>query len=171
LYWPTLGWNMLLGRGLKIRHWWDQIEPGLFLGAVPLRQDVEKLSTLGVRRIVNTCEEFEGWPSLYRQHGIEQLWIPTTDFNPPSLEQIDQAVAFIEEAIGRNEAVYVHCKAGRARSATVVLCYLMKQHQIDPLSAQQKIEARRPHVLPVIHKRPVVQEFHRRLPSSVDGTS
>jgi|688.fasta_scaffold385997_2 atypical dual specificity phosphatase len=171
LYWPTLGWNMLLGRTLKVRHWWDQIEPGLYLGAVPLRHDVEKLSALGVRRVVNTCEEFEGWPSLYEQHRIEQLWIPTTDFNPPSLTQIDQAVGFIAEAIEENKAVYVHCKAGRARSATVVICYLMKQHQIDPLTAQQKIQAKRPHVLPVIYRRDVVQQFHRRLRDSTDGTS
>jgi atypical dual specificity phosphatase len=109
-------------------------------------------------------------PSLYQQHHIEQLWIPTTDFNPPSLTQIDQAVDFITEAISRQEGVYVHCKAGRARSATVVLCYLMRQHGIDPLTAQQTIQAKRPHVLPVIYRREVVQQFHRQLKSDADGT-
>lgn len=171
LYWPTLGWNMLLGRTLKVRHWWDQIEPGLYLGAVPLRQDVARLAELGIRRVVNTCEEFQGWPSLYQQHRIEQLWIPTTDFHPPSMTQIDQAVDFITEAISRREGVYVHCKAGRARSATVVLCYLMRQYGIDPETAQQTIQAKRPHVLPVIYRRDVVQQFHRQLQAGADGTN
>ena len=35
-------------------------------------------------------------------------------------------VAFIMEHSLKRNSVYVHCKAGRTRSATLVACYLMK---------------------------------------------
>jgi protein phosphatase len=36
-----------------------------------------------------------------------------------------EAVAFIDEQVGRGEVVYVHCKAGYSRSAAVVAAYLI----------------------------------------------
>ena len=32
----------------------------------------------------------------------------------------------MEECKARGESVYVHCKAGKGRSATAVVCYLIK---------------------------------------------
>ena len=39
---------------------------------------------------------------------------------------IQRGVAFIEEMNQNEKTVYVHCKAGRGRSTTLVACYLMK---------------------------------------------
>ena len=41
-----------------------------------------------------------------------------------------QAIAFIEDALKdktQDRAVFVHCKCGMGRSASVVICYLVKQ--------------------------------------------
>ncbi len=40
---PTLGWNMFLGRILKVRRWWDYIDPHVMVGAYPFARDVEAL--------------------------------------------------------------------------------------------------------------------------------
>ena len=159
IYWPTFWWNALLGRVLKRRNWWDEVNENLILGAVPLRQDVPQLAELGITGVVNTCDEYDGPQDLYAQYSIEQLWIPTVDFNPPSLESVTAGVAFIDRHIRGGGKVYVHCKAGRARSATVVLCYLMAHEGMTAEAAQQHLLDARPHVNPQLPSRQVVQDF------------
>ena len=46
---PTLLWNLFLGRLLKIRRWWDELdgEP-IILGALPFSRDVPRLQAGGV---------------------------------------------------------------------------------------------------------------------------
>lgn len=170
VFWPTWGWNLLLGRVLGTRHWWDSVQPYLWLGARPLRGDVFRLKELGVRAIVNTCAEFPGHLELYRQLGIEQLWLPVVDFTHPSLEQVRAGVAFIESQISAGRGVYIHCKAGRGRSATVAACWLMHSERISARAAQHRLTACRPHVNRHLAERPVVQEF-ARVNESLDGPS
>ncbi|KOB64693.1 Phosphatidylglycerophosphatase and protein-tyrosine phosphatase 1, partial [Operophtera brumata] len=71
----------------------------------------------------------------WRQHGVEFLQLATTDiFEAPDQEKLYEGVTFINSKLGGvpltgaqvgSGAVYVHCKAGRTRSATLVGCYLM----------------------------------------------
>lgn len=68
---------------------------------------------------------FDEWKSL----GVEFLQLPTRDFvEAPSLEHLRQGVELIEKYSlpVPSASVYVHCKAGRTRSATLVACYLVK---------------------------------------------
>ena len=62
----------------------------------------------------------------WSEAGVEQLHIPTPDLvAAPSLPSLKEAVKFIHCHGNKGGSVYVHCKAGRTRSATVVACYLM----------------------------------------------
>ena len=58
--------------------------------------------------------------------GVERSWFSTVDYRPPSLASIREGLEVISEHKLRNECVYIHCKAGRGRSALVASCYLMK---------------------------------------------
>lgn len=156
---PTLLWNMLLGRWLKLRRWWDRIDDHLIVGALPLSVDVPKLAEQGVTAVVNTCEEYGGPVEAYRQYGIRQLRIPTIDFTHPALQDVNEAVAFIDEVVDDGGTVYVHCKAGRARSATVALCWMIKHYGITPREAQARLLEKRPHTNPHVFRRPVVRQF------------
>lgn len=66
----------------------------------------------------------EGWKKL----DVQFLQLPTTDiFEAPCQEKLSQGVDFIKDVVAEsNESVYVHCKAGRTRSSTLVGCYLMQ---------------------------------------------
>lgn len=161
LYAPSLIWNILLGRWLKTRDWWNRIDKYVLLGALPFSQDVDKLHAEGVCAVVNTCQEYAGPINKYEEFGIEQLRIPTIDFTPPTLEDIESAVEFMNRHIADGKTVYVHCKAGRARSATVVICWLIQNKKISAASAQQWIRKFRPHINDLAD-RPVVQEFERQ---------
>jgi atypical dual specificity phosphatase len=116
-----------------------------------------------VRAVVNTCAEYPGPLAQYAAAGIEQLHIPTTDFTHPRLEDVQQAVEFIEQHTRQGHTVYVHCKAGRARSATVALCWLVKYRGFSPAAAQMQLLQKRPHVNAHLTQRPVVQQFITQL--------
>ena len=160
---PTLAWNFFLARVLKVRRWWDRIDDHVIVGAYPFAGDVARLRAEGVRAVVNTCEEYRGPLGQYDSHGIEQLHVPTTDFTHPALSDVESAVEFIQKYKLQNDSVYIHCKAGRARSATVAMCWLIKYRNMSIEEAQKHLLRSRPHVNPRLARRAVVQQFKRAL--------
>ena len=145
-------------RLLRRLNWWDFIDEDLLLGARPFARDVTKLHSLGVRHVINTCAEYAGPVRHYEAVGIDQLWLPTVDFVPPTLDAIRQAIAYLESARG-DGVTYVHCKAGRGRSATIALCWLMHQRRIPPEQAIAELRKARPQVPLAIGRRRVVQDY------------
>lgn len=163
VFYPTLAWNCMLGRTLKVRNWWDRVDDHVIVGAYPFRRDVSAMHKDGVQAVVNTCEEYAGPHEKYREFGIEQLRIPTTDFTHPRLEDVEKAVEFVQGHVQNARTVYIHCKAGRARSATVALCWLIKYRSMTALEAQDHLLKHRSHVNPKLTERPVVIEFCEKL--------
>ncbi|MDG2011921.1 MAG: phosphatidylglycerophosphatase and protein-tyrosine phosphatase 1 family protein [Pirellulaceae bacterium] len=159
---PTLIWNMLLGRWLRVRNWWDRIDETLIVGALPFEKDVESFAGEGVTCVVNTCAEYAGPVEAYKKHGIVQLRVPTVDFTHPSLESVKTAVDFIQQHTQNGGTVYVHCKAGRARSATVAMCWLIRHRGMSPEQAQTLLLEKRPHINRFVYARPVVVEFYKQ---------
>lgn len=171
VYYPSFFWNVWNGRLLKRWQWWTEIDQDVVLGAVPFRRDIGKMVQLGVKAIVNTCEEFPGHTQLYQELGIVQYHMPTIDFTHPTLQSVSEAVDFMQDQIAQGHRVYVHCKAGRARSATVVMCYLMAAHGMTPQQAQELLVEKRRQVLASVYSRPVVQAFEERLQAAADSKS
>ena len=161
IFYPTLWWNMLLGRVLNVRNWWDPVNEHIIIGAWPFARDVAKLADEGIGAVVNTCEEYEGPVDEYKKHGIEQMRMPTIDFTHPKYEDVSRAVEFIEQQVAAGKKTYVHCKAGRARSATVVICWLIKNQQMTAAEGQRLLLEKRSHVNPRLPQREVVQRFER----------
>lgn len=162
IFYPTLGWNLLLGKCLKLRNWWDVIDDQIILGALPFKADVPALATAGVTGVVNTCEEYSGPRGEYQRLGIEQFHMPTVDFTHPRFDDVCRAVDFIQQHANQQGKVYIHCKAGRARSATVAMCWLIKSRQLPAEVVQKRLSAKRPHINPRIYQRPVVQQFEQQ---------
>lgn len=150
---------MLLGRWLKVRNWWDVVDDDIVLGAFPFARDVKQMAAIGVKAVVNTCEEYCGPTDEYAEHKIEQFRMPTVDFTHPSLKDVTEAVAFIESQVAKGHRIYIHCKAGRARSATVAICWLMKSRGITKEEGQQILNKARPHINQHLCSRPVVIAF------------
>lgn len=98
-------------------------------------------------------ESFElkyGVPSKeeWNGKGVEFLQLSTPDiFHAPTQDDLDKGVEFIRKFEGTGRSVYVHCKAGRTRSATLVGCYLMQKHNWDANMAVDFMKSRRSHVL------------------------
>lgn len=80
--------------------------------------------------------------------GIEFLQVEVRDYvGVASLEQIKAGVAFIQKHKNLNQTVYVHCKAGRYRSALMVACYLCHEKKMRPHEAVDLIQSIRPIVI------------------------
>ncbi|MDE1724910.1 MAG: dual specificity protein phosphatase family protein, partial [Thaumarchaeota archaeon] len=75
---------------------------------------------------------------------VKYLHVPTEDFSAPDMQQIDEAVEFIQTRIVNNEPVMVHCAAGIGRTGTILACYLVKYHKISAKDAIQKVRKERP---------------------------
>ncbi|XP_061184679.1 phosphatidylglycerophosphatase and protein-tyrosine phosphatase 1-like [Saccostrea echinata] len=152
LFYPTLGYNILMTY-ISSRRWFDRIDETVILGALPLKSwnkilvEEEK-----VRAIVSLTEdiETEGLTNSveeWKAMGVEVLKLPTPDFvASPSQEYINKGVSFILKHRQKRNSVYVHCKAGRTRSTTIVACYLMKVNKWKPQEAVEFIQSKRPHI-------------------------
>lgn len=164
-FWPSLAWERTCARLLGGRRWWDAIDDDLVLGGLPTAREVGALFALGVRGAVNTCAEHPGPLEEYRRLGMRHLHLPTIDYTPPLLEDVERALEFVAGVVALGDKVYVHCKAGRGRSATVAMCWLMQRHRLTPAEAQRWLRRRRPHVDRDLALRDVVVRFHRKVPS------
>lgn len=106
-----------------------------------------------MRGVVSMNEDFElkFWvPSSkeWAEKGVQFLQLNTPDiFHAPSQEKLRRGVRFIQGFQGSGSSVYVHCKAGRTRSATLVGCYLMQRNDWDPKTAVDFMVSKRHHVL------------------------
>lgn len=152
-FYPTLFYNVIMTK-VSSRRWYDRIDETVLLGALPFRgmtkwlveeENVKGVVTLNEDwELEDFCNTQEDWQKV----GVRQLKIPTVDFTAsPSQDDIRRAVEFMEHYCNNKlGSVYVHCKAGRTRSTTVVACYLVKIHRWSPEKAVEFIQEKRPHV-------------------------
>ncbi|XP_039560975.1 phosphatidylglycerophosphatase and protein-tyrosine phosphatase 1 isoform X2 [Passer montanus] len=122
-----------------------------------------------VRGVVTLTEDYETRflcfsPQEWEAMGVEQLRLSAVDLTGvPTLENLHKGVEFILRHRARGNSVYVHCKAGRSRSATMVAAYLIQLHQWSPQEAIGAIAKIRPHIL-IRHKQvQVLEKFHKNM--------
>ncbi|XP_009997891.1 PREDICTED: phosphatidylglycerophosphatase and protein-tyrosine phosphatase 1 [Chaetura pelagica] len=139
-----------------------------------LKQSKKLVAEENVRAVVTMNEEYETrflccsaqeWEAM----GVEQLRLSTVDLTGvPALENLHKGVEFILKHRASGNSVYVHCKAGRSRSATMVAAYLIQLHHWSPQEAIEAIAKIRPHIL-IRHKQvQVLETFHRNM---ITGTT
>ncbi|KAJ8605321.1 hypothetical protein CTAYLR_002357 [Chrysophaeum taylorii] len=104
---------------------WTPVDDTVIVGAAPLGclGHPSRLRRLGVRAVVNCCDEYEG-PNWARSL-VDHLHVPTVDHVEPSRADLETAVRFIDAHRKRGHKVYVHCKAGHGRSAAVAYAWLL----------------------------------------------
>jgi len=165
---PTVIYNVIFYSFFSRLHWYDRIDEHVYLGGVPFFWQFARLESLGVKSFVNLMAEF---PHVCQgrepsRRGMTELHIPTTDYLEPRLTDLERAVHYIERNVQSDRITYVHCKAGKGRGPTVVLCYLMKKHRFSPLEALNYIVVRRPQISKHLHTRPSVLAYHAKLQAS-----
>lgn len=107
-------------QGLRTFYW---LAPGAVAGSsLPhSAEDVERWRREGVRAVISLTRRQP------RVDGFDALHLPVRDFAPPTPEQLDASLRFIEEHLARNEAVVVHCRGGKGRTGTVLAAWLVSR--------------------------------------------
>ncbi|XP_012528715.1 phosphatidylglycerophosphatase and protein-tyrosine phosphatase 1 isoform X2 [Monomorium pharaonis] len=168
-FYPTLFYNVVMEK-ITSRNWYDRIDETVILGALPFRRTAKQLiDDENIKAVVSMNEDYElsllsNTEKEWHRHNVEFLQLSTTDiFQAPSQEKLQDGVNFINKfrnissrklgdssIIDGHEqlgTVYVHCKAGRTRSATLVACYLITKNNWTPEEAVDYMRTKRPHIL------------------------
>lgn len=125
-FYPTFPITALM----RIGNYWTKVDETLYLGCAPLDilDHPAMMHKMGIRGVVNMCYEYAGPRKTYDTLGIRQLHFPVVDHTEAPVDNLKDAVAFIQQFRDRGEKVLVHCKAGHGRGASVALAWMMFQH-------------------------------------------
>lgn len=167
-YYPSLGYSAAM-RSIGLWRKWDRVDECVLLGGVPSRRDIKTLAQIGVSGIVNLCEEFRGHAREMAAAGMTQLHLPTLDFHCPAAGDLLRGADFLMKRRAAGVQTYVHCKVGRARSATLVLCYLIAALNVPAEEAFRRLKSIRPQVTSGLHLRPTVVELEGALRAYREG--
>ncbi|XP_069697735.1 phosphatidylglycerophosphatase and protein-tyrosine phosphatase 1 isoform X2 [Periplaneta americana] len=116
------------------------------LQVVASKEDVSPVVTLQL--LDKLCNIHKRHYYEWESRGVKFLQLSTTDiFAAPCQKKLQRGVTFINEFVNCDGSVYVHCKAGRTRSATLVGCYLMMKNDWKPEEAVRYMQKCRPHIL------------------------
>jgi atypical dual specificity phosphatase len=161
LFWPTLP----ITYSRRVGGWTTTIDDTVILGGAPFGFVglPEKLHEEGVRGVVNFCEEYRGPAKKYRNLGMTELHLPTTDHFEPSLDALQSAVEFIESYKEKGERVYVHCRAGHGRSGAGVLAYLLAKDPVVDMQSLNEWLGMKRKVRRTLWKQKNLKEFHQEL--------
>ncbi|XP_036391290.1 phosphatidylglycerophosphatase and protein-tyrosine phosphatase 1 [Megalops cyprinoides] len=169
LFYPTLAYNVFMEK-VSGRRWFDRVDQTVILGALPFKSMTEELvQTENVRGVITMNEEYEtkyfcNSAEEWRAMGVEQLRLSTVDLTGvPSLENLNKGVEFTMRHKEKGTSVYIHCKAGRSRSATLVAAYLIQLHCWSPEEACRMLASIRPHVLVRTAQMEMLQRYHQQV--------
>ena len=147
----------------------DQIpEAGnLFIGGLRALDVPDRLEKASITHILSVLEfDYCNW----EEFGKYQRILVQVEDHPREnlLQRFEQTYAFIEQGLGKNGVVIVHCAMGVSRSATVVCAYLMKKLSLDPKSALEIIQKHRPLCVPNDGFQEQLDVYHCILKASSD---
>jgi len=120
-----------------------KILPNLYLGSAFNAYDIDKLSELNIRVVINVTKEIENFYgdnlrfTYYKYPIADDNKEDITDILFQSYEQIDLHLS-------SGDCVLVHCYMGASRSATVIINYLMRKFKMNYQKAYGFVKEKRP---------------------------
>ena len=138
-----------------------QVGDNLLIGAYP--QDADDVSALveaGVTCVFNLVQdiEYEGdgreaCATALADAGILEERVEVVDYGNLLPGHIERAVQTVRPWLADGECVYVHCRAGMQRSATVAAAIVALEEECSPAEALRRINERNPRANPLEHQR------------------
>ncbi|MHB1569743.1 MAG: protein-tyrosine phosphatase family protein [Solirubrobacteraceae bacterium] len=148
-----------------VSRWFHQygfadVHDQLLVGAYPLDPgDVDTLAHMGVTRVLNLAEDAEYPPgarpevqAAFARAAIAEYRVPFGDFGSLPQEPLERAVSLVESWLRDEGLVYVHCRAGRQRSAAVAAGAVAALEGLAIDDALALVRRRKPTAEPLPHQ-------------------
>jgi protein-tyrosine phosphatase len=138
-----------------------EVADDLLIGAYPQDAgDVAALREAGVTRVLNLVQDSEYDPGgrdacvlALAGAGIGEERMEVVDYGNLPREHIERATRRALAWLDEGERVYIHCRAGMQRSATVAAAVVMLRDGLAMADALASIRARKPSAQPLPHQR------------------
>jgi atypical dual specificity phosphatase len=142
------------------RFGWAEVADGLITGAYPLDAgDVAELSEAGVTAIFNLCEDSEyelgerdEVSEALAAADIVEARLPCQDYGHLLPGALEESTREVLAWLADGHRVYLHCRAGWQRSATVATAVVALRDQLEPDEALARIRKRKPSAEPLAHQ-------------------
>lgn len=101
----------------------------LAVGHAPMSYDeLRAIRKQGIDGIVNLCGEYCDLHQIQKDFGFEVFYLPVQDNEaPPSLQEVEKALQWLDECIYLGKKILVHCQLGIGRTGTFVTAYLLRR--------------------------------------------
>lgn len=100
---------------------------------------------MGITHILTVASgHLPKFPSTFIYKVVKVLDTPSCNLKL----KFQSCLNFIKDAIALGGKVFVHCYAGVSRSATIVIAYLMKEHNLSYNAAIKFVKSKRPFINP-----------------------
>ena len=98
---------------------------------------------------------------MIEEFGFSVKHIPVRDFEAPTLEQIEDFIAFAEKACAEGKKLVVHCDAGLGRTGTVLACYLVSKGY-NAAKAIEEVRTKRPGSVETFEQEELVMKYEEQ---------
>ncbi|XP_058759727.1 dual specificity protein phosphatase 1 isoform X2 [Vicia villosa] len=151
---------VLLNKSLKEDNIPCEIDEGLFLGSIGSARNKVALKNVNVTHILTVA----GKHAPAHPGDFVYKVIDAADKEDTNLKQyFNECFEFIDEAKKNGGYVLVHCFAGRSRSVTIIVAYLMKTRGMSLSEALQHVKNKRPKAAPNRGFVRQLEEFEKSL--------
>tara|TARA_B000000460_G_C21386248_1_gene336124 strand:+ start:222 stop:725 length:504 start_codon:yes stop_codon:yes gene_type:complete len=104
---------------------YSNITDNIIISGEYTQNDVFTIQKLGVKCVIDMRSESIFDQSLFESIGINYFNIPVDNYFAPELDQIDNAIEFINSNISVDNNILIHCKEGVGRSSLIIIAYLI----------------------------------------------
>lgn len=148
------------------RYGYAEVADGLLIGAYPTdAADVTTLRNAGVECLFNLCEDREystgerfAVELALAVAGLEERRLATEDYGGLKPRMLDDSVGAVLAWLTTGRRVYLHCRAGWQRSATVAAGVVALRDGVELDEALRRIRRRKPSAQPLHHQ---LEDLHR----------
>ncbi|MCD6584909.1 MAG: dual specificity protein phosphatase family protein [Desulfobacteraceae bacterium] len=98
--------------------------------------ELDAIKGHGIDAIVNLCAEFCDLHELEMKSGFEVYYFPIPDEHAPDMDEMEKALAWLDEAIYLGKKTLIHCCHGIGRTGTFVSSYFLRRGMSLKLSSK-----------------------------------
>tara|TARA_B100000949_G_scaffold189248_1_gene172264 strand:- start:751 stop:1254 length:504 start_codon:yes stop_codon:yes gene_type:complete len=103
----------------------SNITDNIIISGEYTENDVFTIQKLGVKCVIDMRSESLFDQSLFESIGINYFNIQVDNYFAPELDQIDNAIQYINSNISLDSKILIHCKEGVGRSSLIIIAYLV----------------------------------------------